>query len=92
MSEARGSGEVAKSIPHREWPPRFHCHVPGTFAALAGEGYGLILLPLYRDLEAIARRAIELDDPVLLGTLLSMGMVTEDGSLAQPEMGKEPDQ
>ena len=61
-------------ITDTEWPPRFHCHVPGVFKSLAAEGYGLLLAPLAGDLNAIARRAVEINDPVLLRLLTRMGL------------------
>ena len=60
-----------------EWPPRFHCNVPGLFKSLAAEGYGLVLAPLVGDLNAIAERAIELDYPKLLAMLQRMGIISE---------------
>ena len=58
-----------------DWPPRFHCNVPGLFSALAKEGYGLILAPLLGDLNSIAKRAIELEDQKLLNLLGKMGLL-----------------
>ena len=65
------------SAPAPEWPPRFHCHVPGLFKSLAHEGYGLILAPLVGDLNAIIKRANELGDPKLLEILKRMGLPVE---------------
>ena len=60
-----------------DWPPRFHCHVPGVFKSLSAAGYGIVLAPLAGDLNAIARRAVEINDPVLLRLLTHMGLVGE---------------
>ncbi len=69
--------KAAPELTSDDWPPRFHCHVPGVFKALAGEGYGLLLAPLAGDLKLIAERAIELDDPKLLRLLKHMGLLEE---------------
>ena len=65
------------SIPAtNNWPPRFTCNVPGLFESLSNDGYGTVLAPLAAHLNRIARRAIEIEDPVIMGELINMGMVT----------------
>jgi len=76
-STDRAAQPVPAGVDPDDWPPRFYCHVPGLFKSLAAEGYGLVLAPLAGNLNVIAERAIELDDPKLLAILRRMGLLEE---------------
>ena len=56
-------------------PIRITCDVPGLFKNLAAEGYGLMLIPLLNHLDRIAKRAIEIEDMVILNELNDMNII-----------------
>ena len=70
-------GDKMKTKLPDEWPPRFHCYVPGVFETLAKEGYGLVLAPLITDLNDIAKHAIETGDTKLIAKLKQMGIISD---------------
>ena len=56
-------------------PVRFTCNVPGLFKALDNDGYGMLLLPLIGHLDRIAKRAMEIEDLVILEELQDMNVI-----------------